>query len=590
MQSRKNILKHPLTPVFALLTIALVWRVVFLFTGAALLDSDESIEGIMAQRILRGEFEIYFIDQHYLGRVENYPLALFFALTGLDNPLGMKIFAMMISAAFVLTLYYLSKTLYSDTKIAFFIALFAAASPATFTLWSMKIRDFVTCLVLGQLIMLLAAKICAQEQWSKRLLCAWIGLGFLMGLELYHYILVAPYLALAVMILLINPFRRLLTAELKQPLQLCLLTPLLALICVLVYQGTGVMGQPLSQPVYRNLALALFTYGAILFAAGLILNLKNPRRFNLPLVWFLLAFAIGFSPAIYDAATAADLWYKNTPTDLSRTVTIIYTSLVQNVPYLFGTMASPSALSAMHFDLPDYSPEWFNTIYSLLIVLIIGCFLYVTIRWGNAAIERKDRRNNFYFLLLIGIAYAQYCASGPVIGNTRHLLPLYTGIFVILGFICGFFYRYEKRAGIALALLLLAIFGFYNFRHRLADVSWPGYYRPEIAELQRLMEENDLQAAYCDDSALCHELQLALGPDYALATNFRMLRYKDKYETLRRSNDFALILYASQEHEYEIDRLVFKRTRVGRQTFLYDFRFDGSKLEYDVLTQLISSQ
>src|SRR3989440_9809498 len=70
------------SPFWICLLIALLLRVWLVVRTQAFIDGDEVLVGIQAERILRGEFPIYFYGQPYMGSLEAYLVALIFAITG----------------------------------------------------------------------------------------------------------------------------------------------------------------------------------------------------------------------------------------------------------------------------------------------------------------------------------------------------------------------------------------------------------------------------------------------------------------------------------------------------------------------------
>jgi hypothetical protein len=68
--------------VLGVLALALVLRMVLLLRGWPALDSDEAIIGLMARHILRGARPVFYYGQHYLGALDAYIAAAFFAVLG----------------------------------------------------------------------------------------------------------------------------------------------------------------------------------------------------------------------------------------------------------------------------------------------------------------------------------------------------------------------------------------------------------------------------------------------------------------------------------------------------------------------------
>src|SRR5436305_173697 len=70
------------SPLWLCLLLAIVVRIVLIVHTNGVIDGDESLVGIQAQHILRGERPIYFYGIPYFGSLEAYLVAALFALLG----------------------------------------------------------------------------------------------------------------------------------------------------------------------------------------------------------------------------------------------------------------------------------------------------------------------------------------------------------------------------------------------------------------------------------------------------------------------------------------------------------------------------
>ncbi len=70
------------SPLWLCLLAALLLRVWLIVRTGGVIDGDEALVGIQAERILHGEFPTYFYGQPYMGSLEAYLVALLFALFG----------------------------------------------------------------------------------------------------------------------------------------------------------------------------------------------------------------------------------------------------------------------------------------------------------------------------------------------------------------------------------------------------------------------------------------------------------------------------------------------------------------------------
>ena len=71
-----------LSPLWVCLLIALLLRTWLVIHTHSVIDGDEALVGIQAERILHGEVPLYFYGQAYMGSLEAYLVALLFAIAG----------------------------------------------------------------------------------------------------------------------------------------------------------------------------------------------------------------------------------------------------------------------------------------------------------------------------------------------------------------------------------------------------------------------------------------------------------------------------------------------------------------------------
>jgi hypothetical protein len=71
-----------LSPLWLCFLVALVVRIWLVVHTHAVFDGDEALVGIQAERVLRGEFPVYFYGQPYMGSLEVYLIAIVFAILG----------------------------------------------------------------------------------------------------------------------------------------------------------------------------------------------------------------------------------------------------------------------------------------------------------------------------------------------------------------------------------------------------------------------------------------------------------------------------------------------------------------------------
>ncbi|HLY32878.1 MAG TPA: hypothetical protein VKQ36_17775, partial [Ktedonobacterales bacterium] len=77
--------QYPTALLWLAIALGLVMRVFLVIHTNAMIDGDEALLGIQAERILQGQFPIYFPGQAYMGSLEAYFAAALFAIFGPSN-------------------------------------------------------------------------------------------------------------------------------------------------------------------------------------------------------------------------------------------------------------------------------------------------------------------------------------------------------------------------------------------------------------------------------------------------------------------------------------------------------------------------
>src|SRR5947209_10119685 len=81
-QQRKRWYTLFFSPLWVCLLIALALRVWLIVHTHGVIDGDEALVGIQAERILHGDFPVYFYSIPYFGSLEAYLVALVFVIAG----------------------------------------------------------------------------------------------------------------------------------------------------------------------------------------------------------------------------------------------------------------------------------------------------------------------------------------------------------------------------------------------------------------------------------------------------------------------------------------------------------------------------
>ena len=140
-------------PTFIVFGIAI--RAWMLATPVAGLDSDEAISGLMARRILEGEFPIFYWGQAHGGPHEPLLAALVFSIFG-SSTLALKLVSAFVSAAACVLVWRVGRRTVGQ-QAAIVAALLFWIWPAAFVWWSVKARGFYQVGVTAGLGMVLLA-------------------------------------------------------------------------------------------------------------------------------------------------------------------------------------------------------------------------------------------------------------------------------------------------------------------------------------------------------------------------------------------------------------------------------------------------
>jgi hypothetical protein len=196
--------RHPRAPLFLAIALSLLARIVLLIRTHALIDGDEALVGIQAQRILQGARPVYFYGQAYMGSLEAYLVAGVFAIFGSSSwalravPIALSIPLVYLTWRLALAL--LPRDARTTPLLAGLAALAAAVPPiydavAQMRAWGGQIEIYIITLALLLASVELADRMracAAPVELARR----WVIWGFLAGLgfwinPLISYALVA---------------------------------------------------------------------------------------------------------------------------------------------------------------------------------------------------------------------------------------------------------------------------------------------------------------------------------------------------------------------------------------------------------------
>jgi hypothetical protein len=190
-----------------LLAIALLARLTLLSDGWPALDSDEAIIGLMARHILRGARPAFYYGQHYLGALDAYIAAAFFAVLG-PSALALRWSMVPFVIGFLAVVSVLARTAYDDWVALGVLSVLAFGPAYALLRESAVIGGYQETLFLGGALLLLAywrlrrpepAPRTRVELWRA---LGWYALtGLVIGLGIWSDQLILPMVGAALVAL-----------------------------------------------------------------------------------------------------------------------------------------------------------------------------------------------------------------------------------------------------------------------------------------------------------------------------------------------------------------------------------------------------
>ncbi|MGH2517672.1 MAG: hypothetical protein ACRDHP_18645, partial [Ktedonobacterales bacterium] len=175
------------------LALAIGARVFILVTSHGMMDGDEAVLGIQAERILRGAHPIYFYGQPYMGSWDAYLAAPLVALFG-PSAWPLHLVTLTESLPLVPLLGALATRLYG-VRGRMPAMLLAAIPPEYVAVGELRmLGGYVETLVLGTALLLLATTIVGRWREGRSTLAQWLLVGLLTGLALWIDVLISYYL------------------------------------------------------------------------------------------------------------------------------------------------------------------------------------------------------------------------------------------------------------------------------------------------------------------------------------------------------------------------------------------------------------
>ena len=185
--------RHPRFPLLLALLVGVLARLLLVVRSNALIDGDEAMVGIQAERILRGDFPTYFYGQAYMGSLETYLAAGLFHLFG-PSSWALRAVPILLSLLLVYLTWRLAYALLprdarATPLLAGLAALIAAVPPlydavTELRAWGGQVEVYVIILALLLATIELAQQLRAGAG-AAELARRWAMLGFLSGLGIW---------------------------------------------------------------------------------------------------------------------------------------------------------------------------------------------------------------------------------------------------------------------------------------------------------------------------------------------------------------------------------------------------------------------
>lgn len=443
--SRRPLLRGEGVGVLLIVLAALTLRGVFLVRAIGNLDADNATIGLMASHILQGHHYAFFWGLAYMGSLEAYVAAMYFAALG-PGDVALQLAPLTFSVAFLVSGYLLARQI-GGVRIGVVALGLLAVGPPALTLWNITPRGgYAALLAFGTVALLLATRIAGGEGRQGR---RWIALGLVAGLGLWSHLLTVVYLVAAAYLLLAGqrwPGR-------SGPWLAVLSFGLGSLPLWIHNVGHGLATLALLTPrraldIAENVRLMLeWNLPGLLGARSLV----QERAFlALPLVVILLgvpAAAVGHLAAVW----WRQLREGRRPPEVVLGLLIVATLLASLLsPY--GGFQTQRYLLPIFSGLPILTAVWLGRHLGWfrglpLLGLVLGIHLHG--HWTFVPITRAEPGPQVEALKEAGIrnAYAEYWTAGR--------LTYYSGESLVVSDLLGRWYPLHERASFSLPAVIL---------------------------------------------------------------------------------------------------------------------------------------
>lgn len=285
--------------IFAILSIAIGLKVIFLVKDAFPFNADEAIVGLMARHILDGEWPIFFYGQVYMGSLDAALVALGMAVIGREV-FVIRIVQILLYAGTIITTIYLGQRIFQSRWTGWAAGLLMAIPPVNVTLYTtISLGGYGEAMLIGNLLLILALMI-VERSYSFGLFMLW---GVLAGLGFWTFGLTLIYSLPSAIFILIRLSKQLQKKEIVVRVLLSLVAASVGALPWIAWAISHGPGQLIQEMMGSAIAgtsiggtLATIVYSLrnfILFGTSVIFGLRPPwevRWLAIPLLPYALAF------------------------------------------------------------------------------------------------------------------------------------------------------------------------------------------------------------------------------------------------------------------------------------------------------------
>jgi hypothetical protein len=237
----------------------LLLRVYLLITRLNGVDSDEAITGLMAVHILGGERPLLYYGLNYYGPLDSYLTAPIFAVFS-SQAILLKIVPLISSLIFVVSIYLLGKSLYSET-IGLYSALFAAFPPLMLqTLGLYANADYILPLVFGTFSLYLFDRFRKKPGWVVGM-----AIGALLVVGFWIHPIMAYYLATIALVWILDRITRLRVRSFYSRNRTPLVATIFAILLLELLVWFGKLDSSTSLAFFRSLVQILTVSFPVIF-------------------------------------------------------------------------------------------------------------------------------------------------------------------------------------------------------------------------------------------------------------------------------------------------------------------------------------